>query len=84
MLVVPDQERDNAYATLTYWYAKLVAQLKIPRGGIWQTDALELLILDMQTFETNWQAYKVAPSAVKWLSLENTLGNFGEATEITD
>ena len=82
MLVVPEQERDNAYATLTYWYTKYVAQLKIPRGGITQYMARQELIGNMQDFDASWQAYKAAPSAATWLPIENDLGNFGEFAEI--
>lgn len=82
MLVAPAQERDNAYATLTYWYEKLVAYLKVAKGGLPQNISVELFIIEMQYFESNWQAYKAAPSATTWLPVENTLGNFGQFAEV--
>lgn len=82
MLIVPAQERDNAYATLIYWYAKYVAQLKIPRGGTSQTMALQLFVGDMQDFQNNWQIYKTEPSAATWLTIENALVNFGSFAQI--
>lgn len=82
MLVVPAQERDNAYATLTYWYAKFVVYLKASKGGLMQNTAVELFIGNMQDFETNWQAYKAAPSATTWLPVQNNLSDFGQFSEV--
>lgn len=82
MLVVPAQERDNAYATLTYWYVKFAAKMKVSKGGLMQNLATEWLVIYMQHFATDWQTYKAAPSAANWLTLENTLGNFGQFAEV--
>lgn len=82
MLVAPTQERDNAYATLTYWYAKLVAYLKVAKGGLPQNISVELFIGNMQDFESNWQAYKAAPSAATWLPVQNDISDFGQFAEV--